>query len=343
MAYEVTIGIPVYNVEKYIAKTLDSVLAQSFESIEFLFCDDCGTDRSMEIVKYYQQEHPRGKDIHIVRQPCNRGLGEGRNRMLSIAQGRYVYFMDSDDTITPNAIELLYDKAQQFDADIVYGSMRKVLLFDNNKEILIRHPNRVFLKEDEFAEFAFGKYDAMPASTCNFLIKMDIYKQNDLYYQPINYWEDFTFTMFLPAYVTRVVLSSAVTYNYLCRSDSMSNYVQREHIAKEEIVTTMRALDILKERSSQLRDRVYFPQLMWKLMKTCFYVLCTVLRQEQIILPSFTKRELRDFMRYPIPFSTICAFRQLRIQHLAFYLLGILPPALAVGIMRCMAKRKGLA
>ena len=50
MTYEVTIGIPVYNVEKYIAQTIDSVLCQTFNSIEFLFCDDCGTDTSMDIV-----------------------------------------------------------------------------------------------------------------------------------------------------------------------------------------------------------------------------------------------------------------------------------------------------
>ena len=92
MTYEVTIGIPVFNVEKYIAQTIESVLNQSFESIEFLFCDDCGTDSSMDIVKHYQQTHPRGIDIHTVRQPHNKGLGEARNRMLREAKGKYIFF-----------------------------------------------------------------------------------------------------------------------------------------------------------------------------------------------------------------------------------------------------------
>ena len=61
MGYEVTIGIPVYNVEKYIRLTMDSALAQTFESIEFLVLDDCGSDSSMDIVREYQQTHPRGK------------------------------------------------------------------------------------------------------------------------------------------------------------------------------------------------------------------------------------------------------------------------------------------
>lgn len=342
MTYEVTIGIPVYNVEKYIAQTIESVLNQSFESIEFLFCDDCGTDSSMDIVKHYQEMHSRGKNIFTVRQPHNKGLGEARNRMLNEAQGRYIYFMDSDDTIAPNTIELLYKKAQQYDADIVYGSMRKIMLYDNNKEILVQHPEHIFLKENEFAEYAFKQYDAMPASTCNFLIKLDVYRENNLKYQPINYWEDFTFTMDLPAYVTRVVLLPDLTYNYLCRSDSMSNYTKREHIKKEEILTTMRAVENLKARSSQLENRVYFPQRMWKLMMTCFFIICSVLRNEKAITPSFTNRELRDFMIYPIPLSKVCSFRQWRMRHLAFFMLGQLPSSLSIVIMRVLAQRKGL-
>lgn len=342
MTYEVTIGIPVYNVEKYIAQTIESVLNQSFESIEFLFCDDCGTDGSMNIVNCYQKTHVRGSDIHIVRQPRNMGLGEARNRMLDVAQGKYIYFMDSDDTIALNTIELLYNKAQSYDADIVYGSMRKVLLYDNNKEILIRHPNRVFLEEDEFAKYAFAKYDAMPASTCNFLIKLNVYKLNDLHYQPINYWEDFTFTMDLPAYVTRVVLLPDITYNYLCRFASLSNYAQRDRIAKEELLSTMRALEKMKESSYIFANRSFFPLRMWKLMKTCFFVVSTVLRNEKIIIPPFSNHELRDIMVYPISLSKVCSFQQMRMRNLLLYMLGLMPPTLSVYLMKLLAKQKGL-
>lgn len=342
MAYEVTIGIPVYNVENYIAQTIESVLNQSFESIEFLFCDDCGTDSSMDIICHYQQIHPRGKDIHTVCQPHNKGLGEARNRMLSVAQGQYIYFMDSDDTIAPNTIELLYEKAKQYDADIVFGSMRKVLLYDNMKEIHIQHPYKVFLNTDEFAQYAFSEYGIMPASTCNFLIKLNVYRKNNLHYLPINYWEDFTFTMDLPAYVTRVVLLPDMTYNYLCRTDSMSNYAKREHIDKAEILATMGAVSEIKLHSYQLVDRTYFSQRMWKLMMTCFYVVCSVLRNKDIITPSFSCRELRDFMKYPIPLTTVLSFRKWRIRHIILYLLGVLPAIMSISLIKMIAKRKGL-
>ena len=66
MQYEVTIGIPIYRAVDYIAKTLESALNQSFESIEYLVVDDFGEDGSMAIVEKLQKEHPRGKDIRLL-------------------------------------------------------------------------------------------------------------------------------------------------------------------------------------------------------------------------------------------------------------------------------------
>ena len=97
MEYEVTIGIPVYNVEKFIRLTMDSALAQTFDNIEFLVLDDCGTDGSMDIVREYQRTQPRGRDIRIVCQPQNGGLGRARNRIIEEARGRYLYHLDADD------------------------------------------------------------------------------------------------------------------------------------------------------------------------------------------------------------------------------------------------------
>ena len=117
MEYDVTIGIPVYQVEKYIRESLESALSQTFPNIEFLICDDCGTDTSIAIVREYQKKHSRGKDIRIVRQPHNMGLGCARNRMIVEAKGRYIFFMDSDDILSLNAIESLYEQAKKYDAE----------------------------------------------------------------------------------------------------------------------------------------------------------------------------------------------------------------------------------
>lgn len=343
MEYEVTIGMPVYQVEKYIRESLESALSQTFPSIEFLICDDCGTDSSIAIVQEYQDKHSRGKDIRIVRQPHNMGLGCARNRMIAEAKGRYIYFMDADDLLSVNAIELLYKQAVKYDADMVYGSMEKVLLYDKGRHVKnTDYSHNVFLHEDEFASWVYEEYDRIQASTCNFLIKIDVYKQNGIRYKPINYWEDFTTTMDLPTYVTRVVMLPDVTYYYMCREGTMSNYQQRDHIQKEEILQTMRAISMIKDNSERIQNKSYFPNRILKVMMTCFYVCCTILRYKDKINPCFKKRELRDFMSYPISFGDVLTFKMSCLNHMLLYSMGSAPSFISIAIMRVVGKIKHL-
>lgn len=108
--YEVTLSIPVYNVEKYIHTALFSALNQNFESIEFLIVDDKGTDRSMELVNEIVSTHLRKNDIRIIDNLVNKGLSECRNIAVREAKGKYLYFMDSDDEIVPECISILHKR-----------------------------------------------------------------------------------------------------------------------------------------------------------------------------------------------------------------------------------------
>ena len=338
MAYEVTIGIPVYNVEKYIRLTIDSALAQTFRDIEFLVLDDCGTDSSMDIVREYQNTHPRGKDIRIVRQPQNMGIGAGRNRIVDEAQGKYLYFLDADDTIEPNTIELLYDSARKFDAELVYGSYERIEEYGEEvKRVKKQYPSMQFIHEDTFADYAYQQYNRIEAMVWNILIDMEVFRKNSIYFEQINYWEDFAFTMDLPTYVTRVVLLSDITYFYYCRNGSLSQFEARNHILKDEILHTMRAITQLKDNSERIIQKPFFSNRLLKVMKTCFYICCTILRNMEIISPSFENRELRDFMNYPVQWYVVCSLR-----HVPFFILGKLPPSISVWLMLQLGKAKHL-
>lgn len=338
MNHEVTIGIPVYNAEKFIRQALESALAQTFESLEFLVLDDCGTDSSMDIVREYQQKHPRGKDIRIVRQPHNMGIGAARNRMIDEAQGRFIYFMDSDDTIEPNTIELLCSAAHQYHAELVYGSYERIEAFDETeRRIPSRYPSLQFLKDDAFANYVYRQYDGIQAMIWNILIDIDVYRKNHLRHQCINYWEDFTFTMDLPTYVTRVVLLPNITYHYYCRYGSLSRFGKREFIQKGEILQTMQAVTQIKKDSERIKDKPYFSNRMLKVMKTCFYVCCTILRNREKIEPGFDNKELRDIMRYPVQWSAVRSF-----SHVPLFVLGKLPPLMSVCLMYMIGKLKQL-
>ena len=113
---KISVVIPVYNVERYLAECVDSVLAQSFGDYEIFLVDDGATDSSGAMCDAYAARDPRVRVIH--RQ--NGGLSAARNTGLDAAAGTYVYFLDSDDYIAPDALEKLHALAERESADVVF-------------------------------------------------------------------------------------------------------------------------------------------------------------------------------------------------------------------------------
>lgn len=133
-----SIIIPVYNVDLYLTRCLDSVLAQTFQDFEIICIDDASTDDSYRILREYAEKDSR---IRILRNEQNKGLSYTRNTGLEHAQGEYVYFLDSDDAITPDCIAKISGVAEDTDADIVvFGAIEK----EGEKQISVyTFPNEV--------------------------------------------------------------------------------------------------------------------------------------------------------------------------------------------------------
>lgn len=343
MQYEVTIGIPVYNSEKYLKETLESALSQTFPSIEYLIMDDCSTDTSMAIVQEYQQTHPRGEHIRIVHQPRNMGIGIARNRIIDEAQGQYLYFLDADDIITPDAISLLHENAIQNDAEMVYASHERIEEFDgNHNSTVFQHAKRNFTQENEFANYAYEEYGRLPAPVWNILFRMEVFRKNQLRFADTNFWEDFTFHMDLPSYVTRVSMLPDITYKYICRSGSLSNFQKRTHIDKQEIEKTIAAVEHVKANSYRIADKPYFPLRMCKVMLTCFFMVCHIIQKQEYIEPKFTNSELHSLLKSPVPLSKTLSFRKCWSKNLLLCLLGILPSSVSLLLVKLIGGMKGL-
>lgn len=343
MQYEVTIGIPVYNSEKYLKETLESALSQTFPSIEYLIMDDCSTDTSMAIVQEYQQTHPRGEHIRIIHQPRNMGIGIARNRIIDEAQGQYLYFLDADDLITPDAISLLHENAIQNDAEMVYASHERIEEFDGNHNTTVfQHAKRNFTQENEFANYAYEEYGRLPAPVWNILFRMEVFRKNQLRFADTNFWEDFTFHMDLPSYVTRVSMLPDITYKYICRSGSLSNFQKRTHIDKQEIEKTIAAVEHVKANSYRIADKPYFPLRMCKVMLTCFFMVCHIIQKQEYIEPKFTNSELHSLLKSPVPLSKTLSFRKCWSKNLLLCLLGILPSSVSLLLVKLIGGMKGL-
>lgn len=127
MPVKVSVIVPVFNPGEGIRKCIQSLIGQTLRDIEIIFVDDCGTDNAMTYIKKAAQKDDR---IKIQKNPKNMGAGQSRNIGINIATGEYLSFIDPDDYIFPDFLELLYEKAVETKADIIKGSMRNSRIVD---------------------------------------------------------------------------------------------------------------------------------------------------------------------------------------------------------------------
>ncbi len=121
MSMKVSVVVPIYKVEAFIAKCAESLLSQTLDDVEFIFVDDATPDRSMELLQQCIERHPHRKgQVKVLHHERNRGLPAARNTGLAAAEGEYVFHCDSDDFVEPDMLEVLYGVAQERNADIVW-------------------------------------------------------------------------------------------------------------------------------------------------------------------------------------------------------------------------------
>lgn len=340
MKYDVTIGIPMYNVENFIGRTMKSALKQNYRSIEYLIVDDGSDDRSLGVVRDFQINHPRGKDIRIITLPENHGPSAARNRIIDEATGEFLYFLDSDDIIREDTISLMIKYAMDEKADIIFASMEKMLL--SGERTVYQYPKIFFHEKDDFANFSYRKYAGIQASACNFLVRLSIIRENGLHFYHSNYWEDFVFVLDLVTYVNHAVLLPDITYTYLCRLNSLSNFQKRDTVDKSEILRNADVAEYMKRGSLRIKDKPYFPQRCYVAVMTDFYIACNILKKRNKIVPNITNKEIKALFSHPATLRVICSFRHFRKKNMFLYLLGKLPSSLCVFTIWSLGKKKKL-
>lgn len=336
--YDVTIGIPIYNSVSCIRTSLMSALAQSYPSIEFILVDDCCNDGTFDVIGYIVSSHERCDDIRIISHSQKLGASASRNQIINEAKGEFLYFMDSDDTIAKNTIDLLMQNARKYDAEIVFGSYQKIET--SGKKTVYQYPSKQLLGKDDLASFAYRKYAGIQASACNFIVKTDILRINHHRFIDVNYWEDLVFTFDMVTFVSRAVLLPDITYIYICRENSLSHYQERINISKAEVMRNVEAIEHLKRTSALLCDKEYFSNRCYNIVMTDFYIACTILKRRKMIIPYVTNSEIKAIMRHPATWQQICSFRQSRIKNQLLFFLGKIPSLLCVFVILCIGKIK---
>ena len=214
----VSIIVPVYNVEKYINRCIDSILAQTFNDWECILVDDGSPDKSGDICDEYAARDSRIRVIHKQ----NGGVSSARNAGLDVAHGEYIYFIDSDDYVELEALELLLSKAKQSEADImVHGIVNDYIYKQSSTAV-----KYVSLPEKDYSTILeMADRWGLLKGPVNKLFKNSIIKNKSLRFdESISYGEDTKFTFEYLVHCHSIAFVPRHLYHYCFRNkDSLTS------------------------------------------------------------------------------------------------------------------------
>lgn len=181
MTPKISIGFPVYNVAPFVERSLLSALNQNFEQpYEILVVDDCGTDNSMDIIHKIANIHPKGDCIRIIRHTHNKGLGEASNTIIEYANGDWLLFLDSDDRLTPDCLQLLYEKTHNETVDFVIGNTEMVDDISGDSYNYGAFTSQVIKHESAAAHMLFTRMDSPGYERWNKLYRVSFLRDNHI-------------------------------------------------------------------------------------------------------------------------------------------------------------------
>lgn len=226
---KVSLVVPVFNVELYLAECLNSLLLQTLKEIEIIIVDDGSTDHSGEIANQYAQKDRRIRVIHQE----NRGLAAARNRGIELAKGKYIAFVDSDDWVKVDAYQGLYERADFLDSDIVLGSI--IYYEDGEEEKLLGEYGLIFgleqiLRGKECLVKLIQSGHYLPMVYMN-LFRREFIRKYGLFFK-YSYHEDEYFTPYALYYADRVTFFKEAFYYYRQREGSIMRSVNYKIRAK---------------------------------------------------------------------------------------------------------------
>ena len=216
-AIRLSIIIPFYNVEQYIARCLDSIYRQDLpeDEYEVICVDDCSPDNSFQIVKEYEQKHT---NLRIVKNKENRKLGGARNAGMEVACGKYVWFIDSDDLIEDNVLGILCSTAERENLDVLHFNYEnypvKTPLHKIDSQDLMTGPEMFFSKQ------YIWYHDLVTA--WRKLYKRSFLIENHISFAEHIMYEDNDYAIHVFAKAIRVRHVDVYAYNYSVNPDSIT-------------------------------------------------------------------------------------------------------------------------
>lgn len=229
---KISVLVPVYGVEKYIGRCAETLFSQTYDDLELIFVDDCSPDDSMAVLNEVLSRFPqRQSQVHVIKHEHNRGLGAARQTGLQAATGDFLFFVDSDDYVSTDAIELLCKRQKESGADMVDGGFAYVRSDDSTEVELPFHGDTQVYHRLMLVQ------NTVPHQIWSRLIRRSLLLEHGInFVEGVNMAEDYLMMARLCLYCRRAVLDHCV---YYYREDNIGTF--KEGLSSRHIGSYLRA------------------------------------------------------------------------------------------------------
>ena len=292
---QISVIIPVYNSEKTIKKTLESIVSQDVKPLEVIIINDASIDNTENICKVYEKKYSYIKLISLKR---NQGVSNARNQGISFASGEFIHFVDSDDTLTKNMYSKVYEYLEKYKVDILSTGANFVCESDDNilekRNIVL---NRLCKNKKEIAkyleEFSYKDKERVLNVIWNKIYSSKIIKENNIRFNnSIDLGEDFLFNC---EYFKKI-------NNFLEIKECLYNYYKNQ----DDNLTSKFRTDILKRRKLiyEAWINLYEGKMMYFSLYTVFSENCKLTEQQkERFLKSLINDEHAKYINYYLKFG----------------------------------------
>ena len=258
---QISLIVPIYNVERYIGRCVRSLMEQKFDSIEYLFVDDCSKDTSVKILGSVLKDYPnRTNAVRLIRHPFNKGVAAARNTGLKEAKGKYVMFCDSDDWADPLMIQKMFMMAESQNADVV---MCDFYMVTNKGSEWYRMPHwDISDKIGSMQTYLECVWNVI----WNMLIRRELCLKNNLWFiSDATYCEDFNFAVKVLDRAVRVANVDKPLYYYNLLNVNSAIHRLGEKAMRDEQKMYM---DIINWFREERTFDNYIKQMSWRILKS---------------------------------------------------------------------------
>ena len=305
---QLSIIVPVYNVEKYIRACMESIFKQGLDedTFEVIIVNDGTKDRSMEVIQDIIAQH---KNITVINQE-NQGLSMARNNGIAIARGEYLLMPDSDDMLVENSVKPLLEKALETKADMVIGDYIELKDCEINKYVTQPQTPDFSYQEKSSEDMSVDDFNPTQSFVWRTLYKRSFIAENHILFIPGIYYEDIPFTNECYILAKRCIRYQSIIYIYRNRKDSITNNFNVTK-SRQNAFAISKAWDLKKRHQLTNRVNEKLQNNVWENLNNLHRRIC------HLSLRVNEREKIFDYIRQTIP---DLYFRNSKKQRLFSYL-----------------------